>query len=107
MVVIAIIAIQASCTTQPAVPKAATAALVKIDNFAYSPKELGITVGTKVTWKNADDVPHTVTSRDDPQAFDSGALDTDESFSFTFIRPGRFSYYCKVHPHMTGVIVVK
>jgi len=80
---------------------------VKIDNFTFKPKELEITVGTTVTWQNADDVPHTATSKDDPQTFDSGPLDTDEKFSFTFTKPGKYPYYCKVHPHMTGVVIVK
>jgi plastocyanin len=80
---------------------------VKIENFTFEPRELEIAVGTTVTWQNADDVPHTATSKDDPQAFDSGALDTDDKFSFTFSKPGKYAYYCKVHPHMTGVVVVK
>ena len=44
---------------------------------------------------------------DDPAAFDSGAVDTDETFSFTFTKPGTYGYYCKVHPHMKGTIVVQ
>jgi plastocyanin len=80
---------------------------VKIENFAFVPRELDVAVGTTVTWQNADDVPHTATSKDDPQVFDSGPLDTDDKFSFTFSKPGKYAYYCKVHPHMTGVIVVK
>jgi plastocyanin len=87
--------------TQPA------AASVKIDNFTFQPAELEVAVGTTVTWQNADDVPHTATSKDEPQTFDSGALDTDEKFSFTFSKPGTYAYYCKVHPHMTGIIRVK
>jgi plastocyanin len=83
------------------------AVTVKIDNFTFQPKELKIAVGTTVTWQNADDVPHTATSKDDPQTFDSGALDTDEKFSFTFKKPGNYPYYCKVHPHMTGVVTVR
>jgi plastocyanin len=82
-------------------------ASVKIENFTFEPKELDIAVGTTVTWQNADDVPHTATSKDDPQVFDSGALDTDDKFSFTFSKPGKYAYYCKVHPHMTGVVIVK
>ena len=89
-----------------AATQSATAS-VKIDNFTFEPKELDIAVGTTVTWQNADDVPHTATSKDDPQVFDSGALDTDDKFSFTFSKPGKYAYYCKVHPHMTGVVVVK
>jgi plastocyanin len=80
---------------------------VKIDNFSFEPKELTVAAGTTVTWLNVDDVPHTATSKGDPQTFDSGALDTDDKFSFTFSKPGTYTYYCKVHPHMTGVITVK
>src|ERR1700722_15647390 len=80
---------------------------VKIDNFEFIPKEMTIPVGTTITWQNVDDVPHTATSKDEPQTFDSGALDTDDKFSFTFTKPGKYAYYCKVHPHMTGTITVK
>jgi plastocyanin len=90
--------------TQPTTQAVVT---VKIENFAFMPKELNVAVGTTVTWQNADDVPHTATSKDDPQVFDSGALDTDDKFSFTFSKPGKYTYYCKVHPHMTGVVIVK
>jgi len=93
--------------TAPATAPQSAAASVRIDNFAFSPKELVIKAGTTVTWQNADDVPHTATSKGDPQVFDSGALDTDDKFSFTFSKPGTYTYYCKVHPHMTGVITVK
>jgi plastocyanin len=91
--------------SQPAAQ--AVAVSVKIDNFTFQPKELQIAVGTTVTWQNADDVPHTATSKDKLQAFDSGALDTDDKFSFTFSKRGTYTYYCKVHPHMTGVVTVK
>jgi plastocyanin len=88
-------------------PATQPTAVVQIDNFTYEPSELVVAAGTKVTWKNVDDVPHTATSRDDPQVFDSGPLDTDDTFSFTFSKPGTYAYYCKVHPHMRGVITVK
>jgi plastocyanin len=88
-------------------PATQSAVSVKIDNFVFQPKELVIPAGTTVTWQNADDVPHTATSKDDPQTFDSGALDTDDKFSFTFNKPGKYPYYCKVHTHMTGVVIVK
>ena len=95
----------AAATSAPASQPAAVS--VKIDNFTFQPKELEIAVGTTVIWQNADDVPHTATSKDDPQVFDSGALDTDDKFSFTFRKPGKYTYYCKVHLHMTGVVTVK
>jgi len=98
------ITMQASTANAPATQPTAN---VQIDNFKFQPKELTISAGTTVTWKNADDVPHTASSTDDPQTFDSGALDTDDKFSFTFKKPGKYAYFCKVHPHMTGVIIVK
>lgn len=79
---------------------------VKIDNFSFLPQSLTVAVGTTVTWTNNDDVPHTVVS-DDKTTFRSKALDTDEKFSFTFTKPGTYGYFCSVHPHMTGEIVVK
>jgi plastocyanin len=95
-------------TAAPATqPTTKATASVTIENFAFIPKELDITVGTTVTWQNVDDVPHTATSKGDVQVFDSGPLDTDDKFSFTFTQPGTYAYYCKVHPHMTGVVIVK
>ncbi len=79
--------------------------LVKIDNFSFTPPSLTVQVGTTVTWVNKDDVPHTVTSAD--KKFKSPALDTDERFSFTFSAPGTYNYFCSVHPHMTGKIIVQ
>jgi plastocyanin len=95
---------RAQSTTQPTSRPAVT---VQIENFTFKPKNVEIGVGDTVTWKNTDDVPHTATSKDDPQTFDSGALDTDDTYSFTFSKPGKYAYYCKVHPHMTGTIIVK
>ena len=78
---------------------------VKIDNFSFSPATLEIKAGTKVTWKNADDIPHTVVSND--KVFKSKALDTDEKFSFTFDKPGTYPYFCSLHPKMTAKVVVQ
>ena len=91
----------------PAAVRQSKQVSVAIDNFNFAPRELSISVGDTVTWINRDDVPHTASSSDDPIAFDSKALDTDDKFSFTFARPGTYKYYCKVHPHMTGSVVVK
>jgi amicyanin len=78
---------------------------VKIANFTFGPQELKVKAGTTVTWTNEDDIPHTVTST--TQVFNSGALDTDQKFSFTFTTPGIYKYFCALHPHMTGSIVVE
>jgi len=78
---------------------------VTIDNFSFTPQTLTVPVGTKVTWINKDDVPHTVTG--DDKHFVSRALDTDQQFSFTFTTSGTNNYYCSVHPMMTGRIIVR
>ena len=78
---------------------------VTIDNFVFEPVRLTIKAGTTVTWTNRDDIPHTVASPD--RAFKSKVMDTDESFSFTFTTPGEYTYFCSLHPHMTGTIVVE
>jgi plastocyanin len=88
-----------------AAPARAEDAEVKIDNFTFSPQTLTIKAGTKVTWTNEDDIPHTVVST--TKAFRSQALDTDDKYSFTFTNPGSFEYFCSLHPHMTGMIVVE
>ena len=80
---------------------------VTISNFAFAPAILSVTPGTKVTWTNKDEEPHTVTSADAGATFKSAALDTDDKFSFTFDKPGTYKYFCSVHPHMVGTIVVK
>ena len=78
---------------------------VKIDNFSFGPQALTISPGTKVTWTNRDDIPHTVVSTEG--VFKSRVLDTDEKFSFTFTKPGTYPYFCSVHPKMTGKVVVQ
>jgi plastocyanin len=78
---------------------------VKIDNFTFSPQQVTVKAGDTVTWVNHDDIPHTVTST--TMAFRSKALDTDDKFSFTFATPGSYAYFCSLHPHMTGTIVVE
>jgi plastocyanin len=93
----------------PAAPRTsaaapATAAVVHIENFTFSSKMLTVKAGTTVTWTNADDIPHTVVANDG--AFRSKVLDTGDSFSFKFTKPGQFGYYCGIHPHMVGTIFV-
>ena len=77
---------------------------VMIDNFTFEPAQLTVKVGTTVTWKNRDDIPHTIVSAG---KFRSKTLDTDDSFSFTFTAAGDYTYFCSLHPHMTGTIKVE
>ena len=78
---------------------------VNIAKFAYGPKEITITPGTKIIWTNRDETPHTVTSND--KSFASKGLDTDDQFEHTFASEGDFNYICTVHPFMTGVVHVR
>jgi len=87
-----------------AVPARAADAEVKIGNFTFGPQELKVKSGTTVTWINEDDIPHTVVS---PNNFRSKALDSEDKYSFTFTTPGTYKYFCSLHPHMTGTIVVE
>ena len=101
-----------SPSASQASPRAATTgkasvAKVSLDNFVFHPKELVVTAGTTVTWVNTDDVPHTATSSSSPPVFDSKTLDKDDKFSYEFKTPGTYDYFCRLHPHMTGKIIVK
>jgi amicyanin len=78
---------------------------VAIDNFSFMPQTLTVPVGTTVTWINHDDIPHTVLSTDKTTIV-SPALDTNEKFSYTFTAAGTNDYYCSVHPHMKGKVIV-
>jgi plastocyanin len=79
--------------------------VITIDNFTFSPKELTVAVGTTVKWVNHDDIPHTIVEK--KATFRSKALDTDDSYSFTFTSAGTFDYFCGLHPHMVGQVIVK
>jgi plastocyanin len=82
-----------------------TATAVLIDNFVFGPERLTVAAGTTVTWTNRDDIPHTVAST--ARVFKSRVMDTDDAYSFTFETPGEYPYFCSLHPHMTGTIVVE
>jgi plastocyanin len=81
------------------------ATAVTIDNFTFSPAPITVAAGTTVTWTNNDDIPHTVRAVDG--SFHSKAMDTADSYSFTFAKPGVYSYFCSLHPKMVGKVVVK
>jgi len=78
---------------------------VAIDNFTFNPQKLTVKAGTTVTWTNKDDIPHAVAAVN--KQFRSKTLDTDDAYSFTFTTPGSYDYFCSLHPHMTGTIVVE
>ena len=81
------------------------ASQVHIGNFVFTPAEIAVAPGATVTWLNEDDIPHLVAAT--AGAFRSKALDTDQQYSFTFTKPGTYGYFCAIHPHMKGTVVVK
>ena len=85
-----------------AAPEASTVVMAK--DFMFAPTSITVAAGSTVTWTNKDDEPHTVVSAEG--LFRSAALDTDESFSFRFDKPGTYRYTCSIHPRMVGTIVV-
>ena len=78
---------------------------VVVKDFMFSPTPLTVKAGSTVTWTNMDDEPHTAVS--DTGAFKSGGMDTNESFSFKFDKPGTYHYTCTIHPRMVGTIIVQ
>jgi plastocyanin len=78
--------------------------IVAIDNFAFTPETLNVKTGASVTFVNHDDIPHLVVAVDGK--YRSKALDTNDKYSITFDKPGEYAYFCGLHPHMKGKIVV-
>ncbi len=107
-VLAALLAVLAPAAASPAAAQGEAAAgpAVTIDNFAFGPVTLTVKAGTTVSWINRDDAPHTVVAGDHA-SFKSKVLDTGERFAFTFDRPGEYPYFCSLHPHMVGKVVVQ
>ena len=100
-----LLALAALSAAQKSVAAGPPTVEVKIDNFSFTPATVTVKAGTQITWTNGDDIPHTVVS--DNQSFKSKVLDTDEKFTFTASKPGTYSYFCSIHPKMTGKLVVE
>jgi plastocyanin len=79
---------------------------IVIRNFAFEPATLTIVAGNKVSWTNRDEEPHQVVSAG-AQFPASPALDTDDNYATVFTKPGTYTYFCSIHPHMVGTIIVK
>jgi len=79
---------------------------VLIQGFAFNPTPRTVSVGTTVTWINKDGAAHTTTGGSGPDAWDSGQLSANASFTHTFGTPGTYQYVCTIHPGMHGTIIV-
>jgi plastocyanin len=89
----------------PSVGQTSNATQIEVKDFTFAPTPLTVKAGSTVTWTNKDDEPHTVVS--DTGLFRSGGMDTNESFSYKFDKPGTYRFTCSIHPRMVGTIVVQ
>jgi plastocyanin len=80
---------------------------IVIGNFMFRPSTLTVSAGTVVTWLNEDDDPHTVIGTDSESPIRSRPLDSGERYSVTLTKPGTYRYFCSLHPHMTGTVIVQ
>jgi plastocyanin len=90
----------------PAPAASAAPIVVHTKDFAYKPLTLTIPAGTSVTFVNDDPAAHTVTATGDKPAFDSGNMDQNAKWTFTFKTPGTYQYFCKYHAFMKATVVV-
>src|SRR5258707_596669 len=86
----------------PSVAQTADPRAIVVRSFMFQPMSLTVKAGSTVTWTNMDEEPHTVVSSSGQ--FRSNALDTKDSFSFKFDKPGTYSFVCSIHPQMVGTI---
>jgi plastocyanin len=94
-----------SGASNPSAAKTAESTKIVVKDFMFTPTSLTVKVGSTVTWTNLDDEPHTVVS--DTGLFRSGAMDTNEGFSFKFDKQGSYRFMCSIHPRMVGTIIVR
>lgn len=92
-----------SATTSPGQPT--NKARVEIIDFSMKPATVNVTKGGTVTWTNKNSTDHTVTA--DNGDFSSGTLSPGKTFARVFAKTGSYGYHCKIHPDITGQVVVK
>jgi len=96
---------ETTTTAEAATPPPGGGSEVSIENFAFGPAEVTVSVGDTITWTNDESgIPHTTTA--DDGLWDSGTLNPDDTYSFTFTEPGTYTYFCSIHPSMRAVVTV-
>ena len=107
-----------STTSAASVP---TGPVINLSSLMFNPSTITVKVGEKVTWRNDEPIGHTVTSgrslgidkttglrssqRPDGM-FNAKLGGKGKSFSFTFTKPGTYTYYCDIHQGMNATITV-
>jgi amicyanin len=79
---------------------------VAIAGMQFQPATIRVKAGDEVTWTNSAAMPHTVTGSEHGE-ISSARLDQGSIFSHTFEEPGTYTYYCALHPSMTGTVIVE
>ena len=105
MTAVCMAALAGIATRFPSAAETPDRARIVAKDFMFMPTPLTVKAGSTVTWINMDDEPHTVVS--DTGLFKSGGMDTNESFSFKFDKPGTYHFTCSIHPRMVGTIIVR
>jgi len=98
-------ALSGMTATSAALTEVASGPQIAIEHFMFGPAMVTLRVGTTGIWVNHDDDLHIVTSSNG--LFASPGLDADDVFSYRFTTPGTYAYFCALHPHMTGTIIVQ
>jgi plastocyanin len=106
-----VLLVAAMLLVQPALANAGRAPAtaeetIAIMNFAFQPATLTVDAGSRVVWVNHDEEPHAVVSVG-AQFKNSPAMDTDDRYAVVFATPGTYTYFCSIHPHMVGKIIVR
>jgi plastocyanin len=105
LALISLAALSGLAALGPTIAWAADSAKVLIKDFMFMPMSVTVKTGATVSWVNMDDEPHTIVS--DTGLFRSSGLDTNESFSYKFDKPGTYHIACSIHPRMVATIVVE
>ena len=90
--------------TAPVMPAGPGTNEVWMQNTAFTPASITVTVNTTIKWINKDSFDHTVTS--DSSLFDSGTINSNGTYSRQFTAAGTYAYHCTFHSHMTGTVIV-
>lgn len=77
---------------------------IRISGFKFA-ETVTISAGQSVRWVNADPVDHTITF--ESAAMSSALIKQGTAYTYTFDRPGTYTYHCTPHPFMKGTIVVR
>jgi plastocyanin len=101
--VVALLVGQAAPAAQQGPAQASRAKTVEISNFKFRPATLNVTKGTEVFFSNSSNTAHTATDRG---AFDTGRIKAGKAAAVRFGQRGTYSYHCKIHPGMSGKVLV-